>query len=182
METGARIIFASDMSTLSFVQAILLCLTSLWEPVPAAHPYYVTVTEIEYNRSVKALEISIRLFTNDIETVLKKKHAKKRIDLLTKGDKEPMEQLLNAYVNEHVKLQAETSLVGLSFVGYESKDDCIYVYYEAALEHEPAALTVTNNLLFEYKKEQISIIHYTFGKKRQSVRLNNPDDTFTFKH
>jgi hypothetical protein len=169
------------MNTLSFLQVILLYLSSFGGAVIAEHPYYVTVTDIEYNRSASALEISIRLFTNDIESVLKKKYPKKRIDLLTKGDKEPMEQLLDAYVKEHVILQAGTSSVGLNYIGYESKDDCIYVYYEALLDREPASLTVTNNLLFEYKKEQISIIHYTIEKKRQSVRLNNPEDTVTFK-
>ncbi|MFM7709644.1 MAG: DUF6702 family protein [Ferruginibacter sp.] len=179
--SGFWSIFTAYMNTLSFFQAILLSVCSLWGPVTAVHPYYVTVTDIEYNRTTKALEISIRFFTNDIESVLKKKHPQKRIDLLTRGDKEPMEQLLDAYVREHVKLQAETSPVGLNYVGYESKDDCIYAYYEAPLDREPTSLTVTNNLLFEYKKEQISIIHYTIGKKRQSVRLNNPDDTVTFK-
>jgi hypothetical protein len=146
--------------------------------IPPAHPYYVSVTEIEHNQTAGSLEISVRLFTSDLEQALKNANPKTRIDLLTKGDQTPMEKILDAYIQRHMSFQADEKSMVLQFIGYESKDDCIYAYYDTPIGAKTQHLTIVNNLLFEYKKEQISIIHFTNGKKKKSIRLTNPEDTW----
>ena len=42
-------------------------------------------------------------------------------------------------------------------------------------------LDITDNILFEYKKEQISIIHAIVNGNRKSTKLNNPDEKASFE-
>ena len=39
----------------------------------------------------------------------------------------------------------------------------------------PKRIIITNDLLYEYKKDQISLIHTSVAGKRQSRKLTNPE-------
>jgi hypothetical protein len=42
-------------------------------------------------------------------------------------------------------------------------------------------IDVTDNILYDYKKEQIGIIHAVVDGNRKSTKLNNPNDKASFE-
>ena len=52
-----------------------------------------------------------------------------------------------------------------------------------SIEDDPEELIfdITDNILFEYKKEQISIIHTTVNGNKKSTKLVNPEDKYSFE-
>jgi len=51
-----------------------------------AHPFFVSVIDVNHNGKEKSLEVSVRIFTDDLETVLKNQtHA--TVDLTKAADK-----------------------------------------------------------------------------------------------
>ena len=42
-------------------------------------------------------------------------------------------------------------------------------------------MEITDNILYEYKKEQISIIHTIVNGNRQSTKLINPEEKCSFE-
>jgi hypothetical protein len=120
------------------------------------------------------------MFTNDLEATLKTKNAK-RIDLLNPSKQKEMEILVHAYIQEHLKLMVNGKPITLQYHGYEQMDDALQSYLSANLSSAPTALTIINDLLFEYKSEQTNIIHLTVNNKRTSRRLSNPEKQFDWK-
>ncbi len=141
------------------------------------HPIYVSVTEIEHNAKENTLEISCKIFTGDLEAVLRKNN-KIKVDLLAPTDKKAMEVLVNNYIQQHLKITVNEKPVLLSFVGYEQNEETIQSYFQVDEIKKIKSMEITDNILYEYKSEQISIIHVIVDGKRKSTKLNNPEDRF----
>ena len=143
------------------------------------HPIFVSVTEIEHNATDKTLEISCKIFTDDFEKTLRQVY-KTQVDLLQPKDKTAMNKLVSDYVQKHLQLKADGKPVVLQFLGYEQQEEGIVSFYQVNNIASLKKLDIINNILFEYKKEQINILHITVNSKRQSTKLTNPEEKTAF--
>lgn len=146
-----------------------------------AHPIYVSVTEVEYNSTEKSLEVSCKIFTNDFEKALSQ-HYKTPIDLLSGKNKAAMDVIVSDYVRKNLSIEVDNKKAILTFLGYEKIDDGIYCYFQAESINTPKKIIITDKVLYDYKKEQVSVLHVTIGGERKSTKINNPIDKaeFTF--
>lgn len=143
------------------------------------HPIFVSVTEIEYNVRDKTLEISCKIFTDDFEKTLRQNY-KTHVDLLKPKDKAAMNKLVSDYVKKHLRIQVDEKTADLQFIGYEEQEEGIVSFYQANNIPSIKKMDIINNLLFEYKKEQMGIIHVNVNGKRQSTKLINPEEKCSF--
>lgn len=145
------------------------------------HPIFLSVTEIEHNPKTQGLEISCKIYTDDFETALRKIYNTK-VDLIDVKYKTPMNTVVNDYIQKHFAVKVDGKTVQLNFLGFEQQEEGIVSFYEAKNVAKVTNLEVTNNILYEFKEQQIGIIHVTVGGSRKSTRLDNPTAkaTFTF--
>ena len=144
------------------------------------HPIYVSVTEIEHNSKDKTLEVSCKIFTDDFEKTLRKAY-NIHVDLLDPKEKEAMNKLVNDYVQRHLQISLEGKTVVMHFLGYEKMEEGIYSYYQVDNVNAVKNISITNNILYEYKTEQMGLIHVTVNGNRKSSKLNNPDEKISFE-
>jgi hypothetical protein len=149
------------------------------EVIKPTHPFYVSVTEIQENTKDKIMEISCKIFTDDFEKTLRMYYSNK-IDLLNPRDKSVADKLIRDYIPKHLSISFDGKLQSLQYVGYEKNEEGVECYFQINNPVIHSKVTVTNNVLFEYKPEQINIVHVTVGGKRQSTQLVNPNDRKTF--
>ena len=152
----------------------------VFNPSTTNHPIYVSVTEIEHNAKDKTLEISCKIFTDDFEKTLKSTY-KTYVDLLKPKDKNAMNKLVADYVQKHLLIRVDGKNAALQFLGYEQDEEGIVSYYQVNNIAALKKLDVTNNILFEFKKEQLSIIHTTVNGNKKSTKLVNPEDKYSFE-
>lgn len=145
------------------------------------HPIYVSVTEIEHNAKAKTLEISCKIFTDDFEKTLRAAY-KTHVDLLDPKEKAAMDRLVNDYVQKHLKIFVNGAPVALRYLGYEQIEEGIYSYYQADNVPSVKKIAVTDNILYEYNAQQLSLIHVIVGGERKSTKLNNPEDKFSIEY
>lgn len=145
------------------------------------HPIFVSVTEIEHNAKDKTLEISCKIFTDDFEKTLRQVY-KTQVDLLKPKDKEAMNKLVSDYVKKHLLIKVDGKQAALQFIGYEQDEEGIISYYQANNITTVKKIDITNNILFDYTKEQMNFMHLNINGKRESTRLLNPlqDVSFVF--
>ena len=144
------------------------------------HPLYVSVTEIEYNAKEKTLEISCKIYTDDFEKTLRQNY-KTEVDLLKPKDKQAMNKLVSDYVHKHLALTVNGKAATMDFIGYEQQEEGIESYYEVKNITSVSKIDVTDNILYDYKKEQMGIIHTIVDGNRKSTKLNNPNDKASFQ-
>jgi hypothetical protein len=137
------------------------------------HPLYVSVVEIEHNAKAKTLEVSCKLFTDDFEKVLRSTY-KSPVDLINPKDRSAMDKLINDYVQKHLKVTADNRPLVLKYIGYEHAEEGIYSYFEVDNVARVKDITIFDNLLYEYKSEQMGLLHVTVNGTRKSTQLLNP--------
>jgi hypothetical protein len=148
-------------------------------PAPA-HPLYITVTEISHNPKDKILEISCKIFTNDLETVLEK-GAKTKVDLSNAANKAATDKLIDEYVEKHLRLKVDGRAAGLHFVGSEKEADGTWSYFQVNDVPMVKRIDVVNDLLYDAFNQQINIMHVTVGGQRKSTRLDYPEAGASFQ-
>ena len=145
----------------------------------AFHPYYISVTDIKYKEKEKSLQISCKLFTNDLENALKKIY-KKPIDVLHPKDKAETEKLLFDYISKHLQIKVNGKLQNLVFIGYEKEEEAVWTYLEVKNVALPKTMHIENSLLYEYLPQQLNMVHTEMRDKKQSSKVTNPDKVLEF--
>ena len=107
-------------------------------------------------------------------------HYSNKIDLLNPPDKEVANKLIKDYITKHLSIAIDGKLQTLQYVGYEKNEEAIECYFQINNPVIHSKISIINNFLFEYKPEQINIVHVTIRGKRQSTQLVNPNDRKTF--
>jgi hypothetical protein len=143
-----------------------------------AHPYYISVTEVEYDGRTKEMVISCKFFPDDLESALKT-HTGGKVDVL-KGDKSVLGRQMSDYILHHLSIEVNGKAVTPAFLGYENDQEATWCYFSVKELPEPKTLRVFNNLLYEYRKEQINMVHVIVNGNRKSTKLSLPDDLVTF--
>jgi hypothetical protein len=138
-----------------------------------AHPFYVSVTEINHNAKDKTLEVSCKIFVDDMEEVLKKNSAIS-VDLASEKQKGQNDKLLTAYIFKHLALSVDGKDTKLSYVGFEKDKESVYCYFEVTNIATVKKIDLTNSLLHDLNQQQINIMHVTMNGSRKSYKLDYP--------
>ena len=160
------------------VQYLMMAFLIVVSSGASLHPIYVSVTEIEHNAKEKTLEVSCKIFTNDLENILRKQSTQ-HIDLINAANKDLANQLLRQYVQAHLKIWLSGRPQTLEYIGYEISEDAVWCYFQVDNVPTCKSITIQDNILYEYKSEQISMLHVIVGGNRKSTKLNNPEDMVT---
>ncbi len=143
------------------------------------HPFYVSVIDINHNTKEKSVEISVRIFTEDLEAALRK-YGNTKVDLAHPADKAAMDKLLNSYIQGKLHLNLNGKPAAMHYIGYEQRLESIWAYLE--VENIPAVkkVDVNCNLLYEFDPKQTNIFHTKVNGTEKSYKLDNPKTSTAF--
>ena len=146
------------------------------------HPFHGSVIEINHNISDKTLEISCKIYTDDLEKILVKNYNKK-VDLINPPNKPAMDSLIKKYVFSHIAIQVNRTPVAMSYIGFENESEAAYVYIQANNVATLNKLEIRTNLMYDLFDDQVNIIHLTIdGTNRKSNKLNYPATSTEFNY
>ena len=125
--------------------------------VNLSHPLYVSVTEINHNAAEKSLEISIKLFSDDLEQILEKNN-KTQLDILSAKDKTHFDQYIPSYISKNLVLTIDGKQLALSYVGFEVENESAYCYFEIKNVPSLKKLDVQNSILYDFNETEMNIV------------------------
>jgi len=146
-----------------------------------AHPFHVSVCEIDYNQDENTLQISHRIFMDDLESALNN-FTREKI-YMQQTDHKYIREVLVDYLQEKFRVVLGSSLMDLSLIGYEIERDVVWVYQEAQDVDISSTLIVTNSILLDIFNDQQNLVHFSYQGNTKSLRLNKriPSDKFNFE-
>lgn len=153
---------------------VLFVTSTSFSPYKKIHPFFVSVTEIQHNADEKTLEISCKIFTDDFEKALRQTY-KTNVDLLNGKDKVASNKLITDYIKKHLQINVDGKTLQLQFVGYENEEEAIWSHFQINDIASIKKVEIVNDILFEYKKEQVNLLHVKANGSRKSAKLNNPE-------
>ena len=165
------------MKILIFLPTFLLMFNPSLES-KETHPVYMSVTEINYDVVRKSMGMVCKIFITDFEFVLKKYH--KGVDLLNPSKKKTSDVWIDEYIQKNLKISMDQKRCEFKYLGFEREDDALMVFYESPKINLPKQFVVENTLLYDFKKEQMNIVHVEINSERKSRKLTQPDTHFIF--
>ena len=138
------------------------------------HPFYISVTEINHNANEKSLEISCKIFTEDLENVLNKT-ANPKIEISNPKNKDQVTKLISQYLQAHLQLRVNGQPVTMELLGFEEEREATWSYLQVTNVPAVKKLEIVDSILYESFAEQINLVHVTVSGNRKSSRVNNPE-------
>ena len=130
------------------------------------HPLHLSVSDIFHNTETNSLEITQRIFADDLEDALRNR-AKTKVDIFNPKDPEVLSRLIGDYVRQNFSISVNSRPVELNYLGYEAEEDAIWVYLEVPKVRNFKSITVQNTVFFEMFDDQLNLINV---KKNGSIR------------
>ncbi len=139
----------------------------------------MSVIDVKYDMKQKNLQVSARLFTNDLEDALRKT-GNKTIDLLNPKFKSEVDSALFNYIKQRLHISINSKLQNLTYIGYEKEEESIWTYLEIKNVPLPKTLKIDTKLLYDFLPQQINIIHAEVKGIKKSSKVSNPESKSEF--
>jgi ribosome-associated translation inhibitor RaiA len=143
------------------------------------HKYYLGLTEVNINTEKQTLDVSIKLFIDDLETELNKLSGKKN-DLAAAVKNKETEKLLFTYLEKNFRINVGGKLQELKSVGYEIEADAAWCYLEVDKFRGKGTVSILNTLLYESFPEQSNLMNVTWNGVSKSAKLSYPEKLAEF--
>ena len=138
------------------------------------HPFYISVTEVNHNAKTKTVEISSKIFFDDLEHQIEK-DSHTSFDIINPKDKAKVNTLIAAYLKKHLQIKLNGKPVAMNYLGYEIQEDAAWCYLEIPKINKVNQITVFDDILFGLRPEQINMLNVMVAGKRQSTKLDASD-------
>ncbi len=146
------------------------------------HPVHVSVSEISYSEKDKALQITSRIFIDDLELSIRNKRKEPELDILDPKNGLTTDQLVSDYLKDHFKIKLDGKLQKMKLLGHEAEDAALVCYIEIENVKKVKTIEVFNDVITETHSDQSNLVHVTYKGPIRSVRLmrDKPVEIFMF--
>lgn len=142
------------------MKAIWLIFTLLVAP-SVRHDFHTSLTEMRVNAKEKTVEVTVRVFTDDIETALTKANNGQRVRLEMKDNAGP---LIERYLKQHFVLtNAKGQRRPYQFLGKEFEADATWLYLEIPLTEPLPGVILQNDVFFDLFDDQTNLVNVFYG-------------------
>ena len=139
-----------------------------------AHKFHASFARVNYNNQEQSLEITLRLFADDLENILSRR-AGRHIRIGKTTDAAP---LTLAYLQDSFELRGRDGRAKkLKWIGMEPEVDTIWIYIEVKAREDIAELSVRNRILFDLFDDQLNVLHVRYNGKAADL-VFKPGDMF----
>lgn len=135
------------------------------------HPLHLSVSDLVVNPKTGGLEISHRIFLDDLEDALKEESGRS-VDLSNPKNPQEVQALVGRYLQQHFKLILNGKPVKAHYLGYELEEDAIWAYMEVEKVGRLRTVEVQNTLFFNRYMDQLNLVHVSQKGETKSLRLD----------
>jgi hypothetical protein len=147
-----------------------------------AHPFYVSICQIDYNEETKSLEIAVKIFADDLLLGLENA-GKTKIYLGEKKEDVKADEYIFDYLSSQYRFMVNNEKANLTFVGKELDNDVVWTYLEIENIVSLNTIDVKCTLLTEVLESQSNIIQVNKNGiiKNMLLSKNKTSDSLVFE-
>lgn len=136
------------------------------------HPFHVSVSEVKYKEEKKAIQISVRIFLDDLEMALQEYSGNDKLDITLKENWNLVNENLQKYILQNLRVYNDKGQMKANYIGAEMENDVMWTYVEIEKVRKLKTITIWNSILTETYDDQENIIHFRAYEKVKSARLH----------
>lgn len=136
------------------------------------HKFYTSIYQINYVPQKKMIQITSRIFIDDLNNALEKRfHTKSFIG--TNKETPQDEQVMKTYLAEKFSLKVNGTLKPMSFRSKEIEANVLICYFRITDIPKITKLEIENSALTELNSDQQNIIQANISGEKQSLLLTS---------
>ena len=136
------------------------------------HKFYMAIYQIDYVPQKKRIQITSRIFVDDLNAAIEKKYRVKS-NLGTGQETAQDEVNMKKYLAEKFFLRVNKVVRPMTFLSKEVEANVLICYFRITDVSKIANLEVENSALTEWNSEQQNIIQANITGEKQSVILTS---------
>ena len=145
------------------------------------HKFYVGVFQIDYFKEKKAVQITARLFIDDLEKALYKKH-NKHFYLTTKDEISDANSYIASYLSEKLKIKINNKVQTLQFLFKEQENNIVICYLKINFKDNMKELDIYNTILTDIFDEQQNLVHLNINGNKKTILFTNTETNQKLKY
>jgi hypothetical protein len=156
--------FARPFYTLHFTFFILLSAFT--------HPFHTSLTEVRYDQKARAFEVSIRLFTDDLEAALTRENGGKPV----RFSEGKQDRLIEKYVRrQFIVADSQRKPKPIVYIGYEPEAEAQWVYLEIPNEQPDGFRDVVMKqaILMDVFDDQVNLVNLQSNQQKKTLVFRN---------
>ena len=148
---------------ITFFGLLFLTLTSF-----GVHKFYVALYQVNYVPEKKMLQITTRIFVDDLNSAVGKKYSKK-INLGSENETVEDLNLLKKYFSEKFYIKVNGQAKPIHFLSKEMEGDVLICYFNLKEIQKINSLEIYNAVITEGKSEQQNIMHFNVSGVKNTL-------------
>lgn len=148
----------------------LLAFLFVWYHGLSTHPFHASVCEIEYNQQSKSLELSYRMFSDDLEETLTG-YSGSSVDILNPKEKGKIDSLTEKYLSEKFKIWINGEEQPLGYLGSDLDNGALWCFIEVKDVQRIETVEIDNSVMLEIFDDQINLVHFSKEDQVRSLKL-----------
>ena len=137
-----------------------------------AHKFYVSIYQINYAEKSKMLQITSRIFVDDLNAALQKKYnVKTNIGEPTETENDLI--LLKKYLSENLIIKVNSQVKTINFKSKEIESNVLICYLNIVSVSKIKSIEIQNTALLDLNNEQQNIMQINILGKKKSLLLTN---------
>lgn len=150
------------------VQLLLISLISLFTTVK--HDFHTSITNAELNSKTQGLEITMKVFTDDLELTIKNGTGAE-LDLISNKPHPKADSLIFNYLLDHFAIKSDRTSKPPIFIGKEMENGITFIYLEIESFSIEKELVVRNTVFFDTFDDQSNIVNIEVRGELESAYL-----------
>lgn len=141
----------------------------------ARHDFHTSITEMRVNAKDKTVEVTVRVFTDDLENALTRANANQRVRLEAADKNTPaVERAIDRYLKQHFLLTGGNGKPKtFRYLGKEFEADATWLYLEIPLTEPLTGAKLQHNVLFDLFDDQTNLVNVFYGGDEKRSFLFN---------
>lgn len=140
------------------------------------HKHYVSVTNITYSEKDRAIQITSRIFIDDLEKVLQERYDLKA-ELATVNESKEADTFVEKYFRSKFVVEVDGKKTSYNFIGKKYDTDMMICYVEIPEVDLSSikSIQIENEILTDLFDEQQNMVHFEMNGKKKSFILSKSD-------
>lgn len=141
------------------------------------HSFHLSFCEMKYVPKQKTVQVTMRIFVDDLEETIQSQYPDTFIDILKPEDPIQMDSIVSSYVIDKLSVSINNNECQLIPIGTRIDEDTMMIYFEITNIKKIKTVYIKNSTLLERFDNQINVVNFKNDKAKKSLQLNSGNQT-----
>jgi len=163
-------------------KGFLLFLVVLFVSLPSfgVHKFYVSIYQINYVPEKKMLQITSRIFMDDLNYVLEK-NFKRKVSIGEPMENEEDVLMMKKYIENNFSIKINGKPKQINFLSKEIDNNVVVCYFNVKDISKISSIEIQNKILLDLNSDQQNIIQTHINGKKKSLMFEGENFTDILK-